>query len=350
MLVKSTTAVMLGLSSLAWAHPHSDQAAAFANQLSEAFQNAAEIIKPSVVHIGTIESAGMARTRRGHRINHVVEGTGSGVIVSTDGLIVTNHHVIAGVDQIIVTLHDGSTHKAKSLGIDRGTDLAIIKIDGTDLTPAAFTESDGPRVGQWVLAVGSPFGLSQSFSAGIISATGRSGLGLSKYERLIQTDAAINPGSSGGPLIDLQGRIVGINSSIKSATGTHAGIGFAIPSAVTQTVTASLIERGFAERGFFGVTLASMRTGVDSPTQGSAIRCVLTSVGSGTPAQQAGLRHGDIVVSIDGRDIHTADEAVYEIAACTPGESCEVNVLRNNAPLTLCVIPTSRRAARGQRP
>ena len=351
MLMKTALAATLGLSCLASAHPHSSAAVDFANQLSEAFQTAAAIIKPSVVHIGTIESAGVARTRHGQRINRVLEGTGSGVIVSTDGLIVTNHHVVAGVDEIVVTLHDGRTRRAKNMGTDRAADLAVIKIDESDLVAAKFTESSDHQVGQWVLAVGSPFGLSQSFSAGIVSATGRSGLGLSRYEQLIQTDAAINPGSSGGPLIDLQGRIVGINSSIKTATGTYAGIGFAIPADMAQRVTASLIEQGFAERGFFGVTLASVRSQGSTPDRSEAIQCVLTTVQHGLPAQQAGLRRGDILVSIDGRNVHTADEAVYEIATCVPGDSCEVTVLRDNTPLTLTIVPVSRRdAATAQRP
>ncbi|MDP7070568.1 MAG: trypsin-like peptidase domain-containing protein [Phycisphaerales bacterium] len=344
-------ATVLGLTTLACAHPHADDGVTFANRLSQAFQSAAQVIKPSVVHIGTIESTRAVRTRFGRPRSHVIEGTGSGVIVSSDGIIVTNHHVISGADRIIVTLHDGRTHEARSLGTDAGTDLAVIKIAGTELTPATFATSQDAQVGQWVLAVGSPFGLSQSFSAGIISATGRSGLGLSRYEQLIQTDAAINPGSSGGPLIDLDGRIIGINSSIKSATGTHAGIGFAIPADLAHRVTASLIERGFAERGYFGVSLASRQTTGESPAHVSAVQCVLTHVGAGTPAQHAGLRRGDILLSVDGRPVHNADEAAYEIAACAPGEPCQVRVRRGDTPLTLSVTPASRRAAQqSQRP
>ncbi|MFI4882103.1 MAG: trypsin-like peptidase domain-containing protein, partial [Phycisphaerales bacterium JB064] len=239
---------------------------AFAGSLSRVFRHASQAIEPSVIHIQTARQ--IYRTVRDPygRIVRQEEtmpaGVGSGVIVTADGFALTNHHVVQGADDVIVTLADGREVAAQIVGSDPGTDLAVLRLDASGLTPARIADSDGLQVGDWVVAVGSPFGLDHTVTAGIVSAKGRSGLTprgasrqrVDRFEEFIQTDAAINPGNSGGPLVNLHGELVGINSMIASSGGGSVGIGFAIPSAIATSVFENIRETGRLEQGFLGVS------------------------------------------------------------------------------------------------
>ena len=322
------------------AHPGHDPVD-FATQLSHAFQNAAKRIKPSVVRIGTGEVAQQRGERRRFQ-NPYIEGTGSGLVISEAGDIVTNFHVVANADIIMVTLHDGRQFEAEPIGLDREADLAVIRIEATDLVPAEF--SDEAEVGQWVLAVGSPFGLSHSYSAGIISGTGRSNLGLSRFEHMIQTDAAINPGNSGGPLIDLHGRVIGLNAAIKTLTGTGAGVGFAIPVDMVRRVTDSLVQGERPKRGFFGITLGNRDPAVREQAGAEAPLCFVRSIVDGFPADKAGIQAGDIIVAIANKHVRDLAEVQHAIAVLRPDTPCSVTIQRNNMSHILSVTPTTRQS------
>lgn len=336
--------VTLVSGSVASAHPHQQPTRAdFATQLSMAFQDAAEAIKPSVVRIGTAELVAHSTASHRHAGIPFVEGTGSGLIISENGYIATNNHVVADADIILVTLHDGRQFEAEAVGRDQQSDLAVIRIEAADLTPAAFADPATTHVGQWVLAVGSPFGLSHSYSAGIISGTGRSNLGLSRFEHMVQTDAAINPGNSGGPLIDLHGHVIGINTAIKTLTGTGAGVGFAIPVDMVQRVCGSLIEYGNARRGFLGVSLQDLSPEVRATLGPDASLCLVSRVYPNLPAHAAGLQAGDVIQAINDRPIRSSDELMHAIAVLPPGDVCSITFKRGDAVQTTSANLTQRR-------
>jgi S1-C subfamily serine protease len=332
----------------ATAHPHDDPSPTdFATQLSDSFRVAAEHIKPSVVRIGTAKVLHNSTTQPQRRGYPFVEGTGSGLIISADGHITTNYHVIEHADLIIVTLADGRQFEATTTGVDEQSDLAVIQIDAGDLTPATFAHSTGAHIGQWVLAVGCPFGLSHSYSAGIISATGRSNLGLSQFEHLVQTDAAINPGNSGGPLINLQGHVLAINTAIKTTTGTGAGVGFAIPIDMVRRVSGSLITHGTARRGFLGVSLQDRDPSVRSTLGPEASLCRIRWVNPEMPAHAAGLQAGDIIEAVNDRAIRSTADLMHAIAVLPPGEMCQITYQRDGvtkiASAQLAVRPERQR-------
>ena len=261
------------------------------------------------------------------------EGMGSGVIVSKDGYILTNNHVVAGADELAVGLSDGRTVSGEIVGTDPETDLAVIKIDAGTLRPAALGDSEAIQVGDWVLAVGSPFGLEQTVTAGIISAKNRiQGIveGGQGFEDFLQTDAAINPGNSGGPLVNLRGEVVGINTAIVSRSGGYNGIGFAIPAAMAKPVMTQIIETGSVRRGFLGAQVADVNPqtveefGLDVQ-QGALIRGVLEN----QPAAKAGLQPGDVVTQIDGRPIASGTQLRNYVASQPPGAKLNFQVHRN---------------------
>ncbi len=236
----------------------------------------------------------------------IEQSLGSGVIVDADkGYILTNNHVINGADSIKVTLQDGRDFKAKLVGADPDTDIAVLKIDADHLTALPLADSTGIRVGDFVAAVGNPFGLGQSVTYGIISALGRTGLG-DTYQNFIQTDTAINPGNSGGALVDLKGRLIGINSMIYSPSGANAGIGFAIPSDLAGKVMQQLLAYGKVRRGNLGLHVQTLSAdmahalGVDTRSG-----VMVTDVDDGSPAADAGIRPGDLVTAINGHAVHT---------------------------------------------
>jgi len=257
---------------------------------------------------------------------------GSGVIVSSDGLILTNHHVVDKADEIRVTLYDGHELRATVVGSDSHTDLALLRLEGDDLPslpPLPLGESNDLRLGQLVLAVGNPFGLSGSVTMGIVSAKGRSGMGIADYEDFIQTDAAINPGNSGGALVSLDGELVGINTAIVSRTGGNQGIGFAIPSSMARTIMDELVEHGEVSRGYLGVYIQDLDTGLAEAMDLDGNKGALVAqVADGSPADLAGVQVGDLVVSLDGKSIESADALRTSVALHAPGTRITLSMVR----------------------
>lgn len=238
----------------------------------------------------------------------VVRSLGSGVIVSNDGYIVTNNHVIEDTDEIVVTMLDNSTEfKAKVVGSDPKTDLAVIKIEAKNLTAAKFANSDDLLEGDIVFAIGNPFGVGLSVTSGIISALNKNNIGLNQYENFIQTDASINPGNSGGALVDSRGALVGINSAILSRSGGNNGIGFAIPSNMVKSIAKRLVEKGKIERGFLGVTISDLPSDV-KPAYTNKEGALVTNVEANSSAQNAGIKRGDLIVKVNEKNIKGAND------------------------------------------
>ncbi len=254
---------------------------------------------------------------------------GSGVIISQDGYIVTNSHVISKADNIIVMLNDGRKATAKVIGNDVESDLAVIKVDLTGLKPLGFREQS-TQVGDVVLAIGNPFGVGQTVTQGIISATGRTGLGINTVEDFIQTDAAINPGNSGGALVDAYGQLVGINTAIFSRSGGSMGIGFAIPTEIVKLVMNGIIKDGKVHRGWLGIELqSSMKdpTKLSDDTQGVEVMNVMRD----GPAAKAGLQKGDIITAMDNKPVDDANTLIQMVARKAPNSVVNLQVMRNKA-------------------
>ncbi len=266
-------------------------------------------------------------------------GEGSGVIIREDGHIITNNHVIRNASEITVTLADGSVYAATTIGTDPDTDLAVIKIDAGSLEAITIGDSDAVEVGEWVLALGSPFGLQHTVTAGIVSAKGRANMGLATFEDYIQTDAAINPGNSGGPLVGLEGQLVGINTAISTRTGTYAGIGFAIPSNMVKAVADSIISSGNVRRGALGVGISPLAPAMAEYLGFEGTDGVLINeVYPDSAAQKAGIQVGDIVTQING--VRTTDSTVLlnRVAQFKPGESVDVTIFRKGKTQTLSAV------------
>ena len=254
---------------------------------------------------------------------------GSGVIISQDGYIVTNSHVISKADNIIVMLNDGRKARAKVIGNDVESDVAVIKVDLTGLKPLGFREQP-TQVGDVVLAIGNPFGVGQTVTQGIISATGRTGLGINTVEDFIQTDAAINPGNSGGALVDAYGQLVGINTAIFSRSGGSMGIGFAIPTEIVKLVMNGIIKNGKVRRGWLGIELqSSMKdpTKLSDDTQGVEVMNVMRD----GPAAKAGLQKGDIITAMDNKPVNDANTLIQMVARKAPNSVVNLQVMRNKA-------------------
>ncbi|MCF9046201.1 S1C family serine protease [Acinetobacter nectaris] len=264
---------------------------------------------------------------------------GSGVIVRSDGYILTNNHVITQADKIIVGLSDGRRAVATVVGTDPDTDLAVIKIDLNNLPVVPFKLS-GNEVGDVVLAIGNPFGVGQTVTQGIISALGRSDLGINTYEDFIQTDAAINPGNSGGALIDVAGNLIGVNTAIFSQSGGSLGIGFAIPAKICQHVFNSILKDGKVIRGWLGLSLAPPTYNDDVNTVPNGV--VIASILPNGPAAQAGLEHGDRIVRVNNTAINSASHLINYVALQAPNTIVKVDIVRDNQPLTLDVVVGER--------
>ena len=264
---------------------------------------------------------------------------GSGVVVSSEGYIVTNAHVINGADEITVALNDGRKARATVIGSDADSDLAVIKVELDNLVPMAF-RAEPIRVGDVSLAIGNPFGVGQTVTQGIISATGRTGIGVSSFEDFIQTDAAINPGNSGGALVDANGALIGINTAIYSRSGGSMGIGFAIPNQIVQQVMTSLITTGKVSRGWMGIEMVRM---TDDPTNiESRSNVIIRRVWQNSPAEHAGLKSGDKIVRIDGVHITSINELVGVVARKAPDSQLTVEIMRDQRPMTVQVILAER--------
>jgi serine protease Do len=263
------------------------------------------------------------------------QGVGSGVITTKDGYILTNNHVVDGADEVRVALQDGREFTAKVIGRDPKSDVAVIKIDARDLPFVTMADSDKVEVGDVVLAIGNPFGIGQTVTSGIVSATGRASMGLD-YEDFIQTDAAINPGNSGGALVDAEGRLIGINTAILSRSGGNQGIGFAIPSNLSRDVMQSLVKDGHVTRGYLGVMIQDVTPALAKEfklKEGSG--ALVGDVTPGSPAEKAGFKSGDVVIEFNGKKITDSRHLKLEAGRTTPGENVSVKILREGAPKTL---------------
>ncbi|MBE0425052.1 MAG: DegQ family serine endoprotease [Nitrospirae bacterium] len=264
---------------------------------------------------------------------------GSGVIVSSDGYIITNHHVVEKADEIKVTLLDNRTFKGKIVGVDPKTDIAIIKIDADKLPTLIWGNSDRLQVGEFVLAIGSPYGLSHTVTMGIISAVGRANVGIADYEDFIQTDAAINPGNSGGPLVNIKGELIGINTAIFSKTGGYQGIGFAVPSNMVGLVMEQLIQKGKVIRGWIGVTIQELTPELSQKfglkkTKGALVSDVMKD----SPAARAGIIRGDIILEFNGKEVKDVSTLRNMVAQSKTGSVIPVKILRSGKEYALNVV------------
>jgi Do/DeqQ family serine protease len=277
-----------------------------------------------------------------------VASLGSGVIATADGYVLTNNHVVQAADQIAVALADGRQFDARLIGSDPESDLAVLKIEAKDLPVITFGRSDALKVGDVVLAIGNPFDVGQTVTMGIVSALGRTNLGINTFENFIQTDAAINQGNSGGALVDSAGNLVGINTAIFSRTGGSIGIGFAIPSMLVTQVMDQLVASGKVVRGYFGVEPDDI-----TPETAELLRLsrtegvVLKGVQRTSPAGKAGLEPGDVMLSINGKPVVNSRSMLYQIAQLAPGSAAAVRVQRAGKELEIQVAvgerPTPRR-------
>jgi len=331
-------------------------------QLSNTFSQIAKQLEPSVVNINTESTIKNTRRRRNQNpddedggggmddfFNHFFGGPGqvgpdqgpirerslgSGVIVDTKGFIITNRHVVEKADRIRVRFQDdppGVQHDAKVIGTDQETDLAVIKVDVDRVLPAAkLGNSDSMQVGDWVLAVGSPFGLSETVTAGIVSAKGRDIVPGRQFQTFIQTDAAINPGNSGGPLVNMSGEVIGINTAILSETNAYAGVGFALPSKTVVDVYNQLTgPEHKVSRGSIGIMFDAVENPAIARVYGSGSGVTISSVVAGSPADQAGLKVGDTITSVDGKKVSKGNELVADIASRKSGSKVTLGFLRN---------------------
>lgn len=313
------------------------------------FVYAAELVTPRVVHIKSTVTSGSARGQSRSPFDDYLrdffgdprdyrgqprpeQSAGSGVIISPDGYIVTNDHVISGADEIEVTLNDNRTFPASLVGTDPNTDIAVIKVDADDLPYVNFGNSDKVRVGEWVLAVGNPFDLTSTVTAGIISAKGRNiGILRERYniESFIQTDAAVNPGNSGGALVDLRGNLIGINSAIATPTGSYTGYSFAVPVSIVKKVVEDLVEYGIVQRALLGIEIVNVNDPRIEEDVDELKGVYVMVVQEKSAADEAGLRQGDIILKINDADVDNVAELQDMVARNRPGDEIDVTYVRD---------------------
>jgi serine protease DegQ len=321
----------------------------------DSFNDAVRRAAPSVVNIFTSKEVRVARNplmsdpmfRRffgdqlsGDSDTQRASSLGSGVVVSTAGYILTNHHVVEAADEIEVALADGKKLLAKIVGSDPETDLAVLRVEAKELPAITFGSSENLRVGDVVLAIGNPFGVGQTVTSGIVSALGRSGLGINVFENFIQTDAAINPGNSGGALIDSRGNLVGINTAIYSRTpgGASLGIGFATPVSTAKLVLDQIIRSGAVTRGWIGVELQPVTPALaESFKLGTLEGAIVNGVMNGGPADKAGARPGDVLLSIDGKPISDPQSVLNVVTGLAPGSAAKMRLKRKGQDLEVSV-------------
>jgi Do/DeqQ family serine protease len=361
--------------------PSSPQAAsglALAESLQLGFVDVAQHVRPAVVHLGTIQRA---KSRRGpnvppgnddpffrdffnqffgsegpdSRSEFRRPGLGSGVIIDKRGLVLTNFHVVKGADEILIRLSDKREYRGQILGTDPKTDLAVVKFQPDhEITVANLGNSDALRVGEWAIAIGNPFGLDQTVTVGVISATGRSDVGIATYENFIQTDASINPGNSGGPLVNLKGQVVGVNTAIVAA---GQGIGFAIPINMVKRVVDQLVDKGKVVRGWLGVALQPLSPDLAQSlglagTNGAVVGSTIT----GSPAAQAGLLQGDVIVAYDSTPVDDYRHVQRLVAETRVGKSVTLQIVRKkqkmDVAVTIAEVPdeTARRPGPSPKP
>ena len=328
------------------------------------FTVAAEMVMPAVVHI---RSTYIGQSRPQYEIPEAFkdffgpmippqgqqqgQSAGSGVIINSDGYIVTNNHVVTDADEVEVALYDNRVYKAKVIGADPDTDIAVIKIEEKGLPFLSFVDSNQAKVGEWVLAVGNPFNLNSTVTAGIISAKGRSinilnrntEQGSTAIESFIQTDAAINPGNSGGALVNLQGGLLGINTAIASPTGAYSGYGFAVPSNIVSKIVEDLIEFGVVQRGWLGVSITSVNSQLANEHELKVNSgAYVQSFADQSSAKEAGLKEGDVVVKIDDSPIRSNTALIEYIGTRRPGDKVKITVNRDGKELTFPVVLKTR--------
>jgi serine protease Do len=278
-------------------------------------------------------------------------GVGSGVIISSDGYIATNNHVVDGAEHLTVTFDDGRELTARVVGRDPLTDIAVVKVDAKDLPAVTFADSGKIEVGDRVLAIGNPFGIGETVTSGIVSAMGRRVGILSDvkgYENFIQTDAAINPGNSGGALVDIDGRLVGINTAILSRSGGFQGVGLAVPSALVSQVAESLVKTGRVVRGFLGINVQDMTPALaDSFGLKQHNGAIIVEVEPGSPAAKAGLKESDVITGVNGQSIDDANRLTFAVSAIAPGTKVDLSVLRDGRSETLTATTGERPGSRG---
>jgi len=382
-LIRSISVVLVATGFLmTWVGPVSAQAnKQAARELSSAFSAAAKEAMPAVVSIKiekTVEAQplmqfnsqrgssdpfspfgddflrrffggrspqGMAPQKR------IEQGLGSGFIISKDGYILTNNHVVGDVDKITVELQDGRKFEnAKLIGTDPASEVALIKIDGDNFPVLPMGDSENAKIGDWVVAIGNPFGLNETVTVGVISAVGRSNVHIAAYEDFIQTDAAINPGNSGGPLIDLDGKVIGINTAIFSQSGGYMGIGFAIPIDMARRIEEQLKAHGKVTRGYLGIYGQDITSDMQDLLQlKSSEGVIVANVEKGSPADKAGLESRDILLEVNGKKIESYDSFRNDIAMFAPGSSARFLVMRNGQTQHITVVLGERptEAARG---
>ncbi len=315
------------------------------------FRSAAQKASAAVVSINTSKAAQRSphdgdpwfRFFFGDRGNQPQAGLGSGVIVSAEGYILTNNHVVEGADEIEVILNDSRRTKARIIGTDPDTDLAILKISLDRLPLITLGNSDALQVGDQVLAIGNPFGVGQTVTGGIVSALGRNQLGINTFENFIQTDAAINPGNSGGALVDANGHLMGINTAIYSRSGGSMGIGFAIPVSTARLVMEGIVKDGVVTRGWIGVEPGELSPEL-AETFGVKVKegVIITGVLQNGPAAQAGIRPGDVIAEVAGKRVTNVSELLTAVASLKPGTASKFDVRRGSEKLTLDVTPGIR--------
>jgi serine protease Do len=345
-----------------------------ARELSNAFRSVARQAVPAVVFVTvekTVESRNPTafnnpfegfgedflerffgrRFSEGQQPRERQQGAGSGFIISPDGQILTNYHVVGDADRVTVKLNDGREFTAKTIGTDEPSDIAVIKIEAKDLPVLRLGDSDAMEVGDWVIAAGNPFGLTESITVGVISAKGRSRLGIADFEDFIQTDAAINPGNSGGPLINLQGEAIGVNTAIASRSGGYMGIGFAIPSNMVKAVKDQLVTNGKVVRGYLGVRIQELTRALAQSMHLDTVEGVLVAdVSKGSPAAKAGLKRGDVILAFNGRSMTDPGQLRNTVAMSAPGTKVPLQILRDNKKREVTVelgeLPREQTAAR----
>lgn len=314
----------------------------------------AERVTPAVVNITTRKSrATIGRNGNpfheffGPRQRMPQMGAGSGVVVSPDGDIVTNNHVVEGADEITVTFVDRREFSAKLVGSDRASDLAFLKIEAQRLPYLRFGDSERLRLGEFVLAVGNPFGVGQTVTMGIVSAKGRANMGIVDYEDFIQTDASINPGNSGGALVNLKGELVGINTAILSRSGGAQGIGFAVPTKMVLPIRDQIIKEGRVRRGWLGVVIQDLDSALAKSLSLRDIAGVLVSdVLDGSPADKGNLEPRDVIIKLNGRPTHSTSELINRVALTPPGSRVKLSVLRNGRGKEIAVTLGERKEDR----
>jgi serine protease Do len=287
------------------------------------------------------DSSPLFRTPRKEREHSL----GSGVIVSADGYILTNNHVISGADEIKVSLADKREFKGRVIGTDAKTDVAVVKIEGKDLPLLTFGDSSKVEVGEFALAVGNPFGVGQTLTMGVISATGRGGLGIEDYEDFLQTDAAINPGNSGGALVNVQGELIGINTAIISGGGGNQGVGFAVPANMARAVMEQILKHGKVQRGSMGVLIQPVTPELAQSFKltGPPRGALVAAVTPGSPAERAGIKPGDIILELNGSAVSDSRELALKISMMAPGSPVKLQIFRDGQErgfsLTLTELP-----------